>query len=454
MLRLRTWLLVLLVSCVKSNDITVRTSAIDDRSTTDSGDDYDFQHVSVEGYVQQKPGFYAVHDAGDWMAVWTPGPDNAHPPLPNVDLKTKMLFVATSKTPGAKSIEVQKITHTADGLHIYVVETLLADSCAPEPRKGAAMDIVSLDNVPFDMHVVYDRVHAETCGPPPDAVVACRIAGAGSAGSDKITSVPGENIDCDSSQSRPQVGQIISRAWQLNATPPGSAAKLVAGSGNMGATFTVDAWGVYQVGLDIRDATRDGSGLGVVEVLPPDIGVELYWTHATADPAQMPRIEFHVIEMPFGVGSLGDCTVMGQKSWCEMHNAVLLQQAVLKPESNKRYRVLVKYLDARLPGGPTPCVRAFAKGVLPQSSCDAEDAPRAKNASWDVGALDGPHAAFYDSHLSKPPVIASAASDAGAPTPTATTPVVIPPPPPTHTAAPPPPPPPTATPSSSAQIEL
>ncbi len=220
----------------------------------------------------------------------------------------------------------------------------------------------------------------------------------------------------------------------------------------MGATFTVDAWGVYQVGLDIRDATRDGSGLGVVEVLPPDLGVELYWLKPPADPAQLPRVEFHVIEMPFGVGGMGDCTVLAQKSWCEVHNAVTLQQALIKPEGSKRYRVLVKYLDARLPGGPTPCVRAFAKNVMPSSSCDAEDSPRAKNASWDVGALDAPHAVFYDSRLSKPPAPASA--DAGAPPAATTAPVVIPPPvtpPPVHTATPPPVTPP---PSSSAQIEL
>ena len=268
MLRLRTCLLVLLVSCVKSNDITVRTSPIDDRSPEDTGDDYDFQHLPVDGYVLQKPGFYAVHGASDWVGAWTPGPDNAFPALPaSVDFKSKMLFIATSKTPGAKSIEVQKITRTADGLHVYVLETLLAATCVTEPKKGAAMDIVSLDNVPYDMHVVYNRVHAESCGPPPDAVVQCRVAGSGSAGTENMTAVPGENIDCDSSQSRPQVGQIIKRTWQLNATPPGSASKLTVGKGNIGVTFPVDAWGVYQVGLDIRDATRDGSGLGVVEVL-------------------------------------------------------------------------------------------------------------------------------------------------------------------------------------------
>src|SRR5581483_11736968 len=110
----------------------------------------------------------------------------------NVDFQKQMLFVATSKTPGAKSIEVQKITRTFDGLHVYVLETLTPENCPAQPQKGPPMDIVSLDNVTFDMHVVYDRVHADSCGPPPDAIVACRIAGSGQAGGDRIAANVGE----------------------------------------------------------------------------------------------------------------------------------------------------------------------------------------------------------------------------------------------------------------------
>ena len=455
MLLRRVCALVFLAACVKANDITVRTSAIDDRSQSDTGDDYDFQHVPVEGYTQQKPGFYAVHGAGDWISMFNESPQGARPPVPaSVDFDKNMLFVATSKTPGAKSIEVQKITRTADGLHVYVLETLPADSCPPVPQKATPMDIVSLDNVTYDMHVVYDRVHAETCGPPPDAVVACRIAGAGQAGGDQIKASPGEMIDCDSTKSKPQIGTIVDRKWQLNAVPPGSATKLTVGKDNLGVTFPVDAWGVYQVGLDVRDQTREGSGLGVVEVLPPDAGVELYYTRAAnVDPATLPRVELHVFEL----GSFADCNIKTSKPWCEIHSAVALQQATLSPESNKRYKVTVKYLDARLPGGPGVCVRAFAKGTQPVSTCDGEDVQRGKNATWELGALDVPHATFYDARLPKPPapVVASNA-DAGAPAATLTA-VIPPPPPPTTTTtvthAPPPPPPPTA-PTGSAQIEL
>jgi hypothetical protein len=453
MLTLRTCSLVLLVACLPANDLNVRTSEIDDRAPRDTGDDYDFQHVAVDGYVQQKPGFYAVRTASDWRGAWTENAKGDVPPVPpDLDFKKRMLFVATSKTAGAKSIEVQKITRTFDGLHIYVIETLLPRTCpAGPPAKAVPMDIVSLDNVPFDMHVVYDRVHADSCGPPPDAVVACRIAGSGSAGSDKITAAPGEVVDCDSSQSRAQAGAITERKWQLNVKPPGSSAKLTVGKGSIGVTFPVDAWGVYQVGLDIRDATREGSGLGIVEMLPPDSGVELYLNHAeNVDPATLPRVELHVVELGLGLGSGGDCAILSQKSWCEMHTAVGLQEGMLSPEKNKRYRVVVKYLDARLPGTPVVCVRAFAKGVQPVSTCDAEDAQRARNATWELGALDVPHAVFYDARLSKPPTPVTPSAEGTAAVPTAT--ATHTPPPPTATAthhAPPPPPT-----SSASVIEL
>ncbi len=442
--------LLFIAACLKSNDISVRTSEIDNRSPSDTGDDYEFQHVTADNLTQQKPGFYAVHGPSDWMSLFTESAQGTRPPLPaGVDFQKQMLFVATSKTPGAKSIEVQKITRTFDGLHIYVLETLTPQNCPAQPSKGPAIDIVSLDNVTFDMHIVYDRVHADSCGPPPDAIVACRIAGSGQPGADRIAANIGETIDCDSSQSKAQTGTIVERKWELT-KPPGSSTKVVIGKDNVGVTFPVDAWGTYQVDLGVRDATRDGSSLGAVDVLPPNAGVQLYWTREGADPASLPRVELHVIEL----GSSTDCNAKTSKPWCEVKIAGALQQATISPQENKRYKVQVRYLDARLPGAPGICVRAFAKGARAQSACDGEDVQRGKNATWELGALDIPHATFYDARLPKPPESALANADAGAP-PAALTNVVIPPsPPPTTTATHTAPPPPTATPTSTSTIEL
>jgi hypothetical protein len=447
----RVFSLFFMAACAV-NEITVRTSEVDNRSQSDTGDDYEFQHVTSADYTQQKPGFYAVHGQGDWTSMFKESPQGTRPPLPaSVDFQKQMLFVATSKTPGAKSIEVQKITRTFDGLHIYVLETLTPENCpAQTAAKGPPMDIVTLDNVKYDMHVVYDRIHADSCGPPPDAIVACRIAGSGQAGADHITASVGETIDCDGNQSKAQTGTIIDRKWEL-AKPPGSSSKLVVGKDNIGVTFPVDAWGSYSVDLGVHDATREGTGLGVVDVLPQSVGVQLYWTREGADPASLPRVEIHVIDL----GSFTDCNAKTSKPWCEVKVTGALQQASISPQENHRYKVQVRYLDARLPGAPGLCVRAFSKGARAQSSCDGEDVQRGKNATWELGALDIPHAVFYDARLPKPPEPKIADADAGAP-PAALTNVVIPPPPPatTRTAAPPPPPPPTATATSTATIEL
>ena len=439
--------LLFIAACLNSNDISVRTSAIDNRSPSDTGDDYEFQHVASD-YTLQIPGFYAVHGAGDWTSMFKESPQGTRPPLPSsVDFQKQMLFVATSKTPGAKTIEVQKITRTFDGLHIYVLETLTPENCPAQPQKGPPMDIVALDNVKLDMHVVYDRVHADSCGPPPDAIVACRVAGSGQAGSDHIAASVGETIDCDSNQSKAQTGTIVERRWEM-VKPPGSSSKIVVGKDNIGVTFPVDAWGSYQIDLGVRDATRDGTGLGVVDVLPPNAGVQLDWTREGADPASLPRVELHVIDL----GSFADCNAKTSKPWCEVKVAGALQQAAISPEEKRRYKVQVRYLDARLPGAPGICVRAFAKGTRAQSSCDGEDVQRGKNSTWELGALDIPHATFYDARLPKPPEPVATNADAGAPASTLTNVVIPPPPPPATTHVTQPPPPPTAT--STATIEL
>ncbi|HEX4511968.1 MAG TPA: hypothetical protein VH054_00485, partial [Polyangiaceae bacterium] len=71
--------LLFIAACLKSNDITVRTSEIDNRSPTDTGDDYEFQHVSADNLAQQKPGFYAVHGPADWTAMFTESAQGTRP---------------------------------------------------------------------------------------------------------------------------------------------------------------------------------------------------------------------------------------------------------------------------------------------------------------------------------------------------------------------------------------
>ena len=447
-------------SCMDANRIIVHMGKVDDRTTPDVGDEYDFERIPSDGYTQQRPGFYAVHSDHDWLFVWNdPRPDAKPPPPPQgVDYEKKMIFVATAGDEGAKSIEVQKVMSLYSGLHIYVLETLVGPDCPAQPAKRP-MDIVELDTVPYDVHVHVDRVHADTCGPPPDAVVACRIAGSGAPGADKIAASVGDTVDCDSSKSTAKIGGIIDRGWQLLSSPPGSTTKLAPGKESVGMTFPVDAWGTYSVGLTVHDASREGSASATVDVPAPEGAVELYWSHVprNMDPATLPRVELHVVELPHTVGvASADCSMSAVKPWCEMHTVGSMQQVAVRAEPNKRYRVSVKHLDERRSDGPVPCVRTFPRGAPAVSTCDAQDTTRKAGAIWDLGALDFATGTFYDAHLPKPPAppasaAASASASAPPPPPTHAAP---PPPPPTHTAPPPPPPPPPKPSSGGADLEL
>ncbi len=431
-------------SCTDANRVVVHMGKIDDRTAPDVGDDYDFERMPSEGYTQQKPGYFVVHSDQDWLFVWKdPRPDAKPPPPPqNVDYKKRMIFVATAADDDAKSLEVQKVMSLYSGLHIYVLETLAGASCPAQAAKARPMDIVQLDTVSYDVHVHVDRVHDDTCGPPPQSVVECRVAGSSSPGADKLAASPGNTIDCDGSKSKPSVGGIIDRNWQLLASPPGSRAKLTVGKDSAGATLPVDAWGMYSVGLSIHDNAREGSAAAEINAAAPEGGIELFWSHVPRDfdVATLPRTELHVVELPYSVGAGSfDCSAQASKPWCEVKAVAMLQQAELRAEPSKRYRVSVKHLDERKSGGPIPCVRTFPRGAPAVSTCDSDDGRKA-NAVWDLGALDPATGDFYDPRKPKPPPppapSASANTDAGAPPPLPTHTAA---PPPAHTTAPPPP---------------
>ena len=122
-------------------------------------------------------------------------------------------------------------------------------------------------------------------------------------------------VDCDGNQSRPRTGIIKQRSWQLHEPPPGSLSKFTVGKGDIGGTFPVDAWGSYEVDLDIKDATRAASTSAFIDVLPPgDAGVELYFTNITSpDPAALPHVKLHVVQLPQALGSGGYCSALSHK---------------------------------------------------------------------------------------------------------------------------------------------
>jgi hypothetical protein len=428
--------LMALAFCTEQNRIVVHTGKLDDVTHPDVGDDVEIIHVPTDGYTNQKPGFYTVHDFNDWLFLWKdPRPDAKPPPPPReIDFSKEMLFVAVAQTDGARSIEVKKAIETNSGLQIYLVETLSGPGCPIAPNAPTPMDIVMMKSVPFDVHVHHDRVRAEECGPPPEAVAMCRVAGSGQQGAAKITAQTGQTIDCDARKSVPKTGSIVDRGWQFSAVAPGSTTKLTVGTNGLGVTFALDAWGTYAVDLEVRDQARVGTTVATIDAPAPETGVpiELHWMafDRNDDASMFPRVELHVAVVGSAEGGTtrmandkgGDCGPATARTWCDPRSTGTVQQMVLRPEAGKTYRAYVTYQDFRLKASPIACVRTFPKGRPSVATCD--DVVRNAGATWDVGLVDEATTTIYDPKRGKPTPYTPPAvvSDAGAPpAPTTTT---------------------------------
>jgi hypothetical protein len=396
----------MLAFCTEQNRVFVHTTAEGNISPPDVGDDIDLLHVPTDGYTAQKPGFYVVHDLNDWLFIWKdPRPDAKPPPPPQaIDFDKEMVIVATAPTEGARRIEIRKIVGENSGLHVYVTETLGGSTCAK--RQGPPpMDMVVIPTSPDDVHVHHDRVRDADCGPPPEAVIACRVVGSGVVGQSKITVSAGQTIDCDSSASKPHTGALTERSWQLSSAPQGSMSKLTLGGNAIGMTMPIDAWGTYVIGLQVRDEAQGAQTSATIDAPPPSIGVPLALQWASTDRNDevnmYPRVELHVVD---NGNASNDCGPAAAKTWCEVHAVGAVEDAVVRAEPGKTYRVYVSYQDFRLRGAPVPCVRTYPKGAPSKLVCDEQQ--RKAGDLWEVGALDDG---------TRAPIATPSTADAGAP---------------------------------------
>ena len=409
----------------------------------DVGDDVDIIQVPTTGYVDQRPGFYAVHGVSEWLQIWKDPRPDANPPAPprGVDFDKDMLFVATAPDPNARSMEIKRLIRQPAALHVYATETLGGTHCPQTAATSPPMAIVELESTPLDIQVHLDRVREDECGPPPGAVVLCRVAGSGTPGAVSMVAQPGTKIDCDSNQSRAHAGTIVDRGWQLSSTAPGSTTKLTLGPQSVGVTFYLDAWGTYRVGLEVRDQTHSASATAIIEAPPPDdaIPVELQWSKVDRndDPSMYPRVELHVAD---GASPADDCSATAARTWCNVRTTGTVQRALVHPEAGHSYRVFVVYDDFRLKGAAIACVRTFPKGPplpagsQPLSVAECDDNIRSAGAIWQPGLIDPASRTLYDPAKGKPTAFTPAPVVTHAPPPP-------PPPAPTHA----PPPAPTAT---------
>ncbi len=415
-----------LMACTTIGRVIVYPAHTDMKSTPDiEGTELAPTSLGTENYKGAAPGFHAVRSSDDWLSVWKdPRPDARHPPPPSdVSFKDQMVLAAVVDDPKVTALEITAVRRSPDGVHLYVTESLVGDGCtAPPAREEPLMAFVAVPRVDDDVHVHQDRIHDPRCSGAPEARIACRVAGSGQAGTDKMSGAPGQTIDCDGTKSAAVAGgTIVDRNWYLETLPLGSTTRLTVSKSTLGATFPLDAWGTYVVRHEVSDDTgKSGRGIATIDVAPPAgyVPIELVWSKfdRSDDPTTFPRVQLHVIEHPAPLGDrTRDCWLDAPKpAWCEIAEVGVTQQLKLKPQPGKRYRVEVKYVDDRFKGAPVACVRTFAaaSGNKPVDLCEYPDTVRNANAVWSLGAIEPDTGTFGDPNA-KP---VAPPSDAGAPT--------------------------------------
>src|SRR5262249_43962241 len=137
-----------------------------------------------------------------------------------------------------------------------------------------------VDRISDDVHFWIDKTTAPGCGGKPKAHVTCTVEGQSS---DKtIKAAPGQTVNCDSQTSVPGAsGSITDRAWALTERAFGSTAMMKLSPDRTTASFITDAFGKYNVRLQVSDqeAKGDEATLSVEVSTPKDaIVLEMGWT--------------------------------------------------------------------------------------------------------------------------------------------------------------------------------
>lgn len=424
---------LVLGACVSPSRVVVHTPQLDSKTRPDvAGQDVEVKTFPTDGFTNPKPGYYAVKTPTDWLLVWKdPRPDVRHPPLPaGVDFKTQMLLVAVLEGAATTGFELTGVRRSPDGLHAYITESLVGEGCtAPTNPPQTWMIVAAVATTDEDVHFHTDRMHQERCTAAPVAKVLCRVAGSGQVGTDKMIAQPGQTIDCDGTKSTPAAGaSIVDRNWFFEQSPLGSTSRTTVSKSTMGITFPIDAWGSYVVRHEVSDDSgKMGRGAATIDVPPPSgvTPIELVWSQydRSDDPSTFPRVQLHIVEHPAPLGDrTRDCSLDAQKpGWCEIAEVGVTQQAKLKPQDKRRYRVEVRYVDDRFKGAPVACVRTFPAGQKPVDLCEYPDTERKAGTVWSLGALDLTDGTFADPNAppKPPPVVdgGAAVGDAGAPGP-------------------------------------
>lgn len=403
---------IAVVACNPS--LSVVESPVGEKTPRDVGFEYELTHTHSEDYALQKPGYWVMTAAPDWLDIW----ENGHtagaklPVAPEVDWNVSEALAVVASDPKVSVVEIERIIESKGVLHVYVNEELLGDRCEPPVNKNPLrakshdwpMDVVTFRKRPIPLMVHVDKAKGLSCDPVPKVDLKCVIAGTPAGDSATINAQPGQVIECDGTKVTAQVGYIADRNWYFEKHPQESFAKFEVDANEQHSKFTVDAYGEYQVKLEaIDDRTKHGDGRVNVMVAPVDAQiVQLGWTQwdRKDDPSKFPKLEVHLLEVGFPIGTKDhDCTETVATSFCEIKVVANTRQIAVK-NTKGRYKLVVKYVDGREAHQPVLCAHTFAKGsTVAVESCNYTE--QAVGASWEPGVLNQATGGFEDPNKPK-----------------------------------------------------
>ncbi len=340
----------------------------------------------ADTYAGLPSGAFVVRDADDWRKMWK---GVADPPAYPKSVDPDMLVVVANRDQLVSTLEVTRVLESAGLVNVWVRQTMIGEGCARRADDPPSLDAVVTPRIdkPFKFYI--EDEDGPSCGEPPKAQIACRLAKADSWAS-KMTAKPGDVIECELSSVARGRYELVDQTLTLTDLPPGSNAKLEFGSsGATRATLALDTHGTYAVRGEATDeAGRRGRATALIEVLPKktrDVLLQLSWSDVdTDDPnAPSPRVLLRVTqEGPRGqrcssevpVPGLCDAKTRGDYTYMRI------------PASRRKLPLSLLYLDERPQVGPSPCVSVWFNGERTTSLCDRDH--RHAEDRWELGTLD------------------------------------------------------------------
>lgn len=353
------------------------------------GDPVRVRRPPPDSYSGLRTGAYVVRSIEDWNRMWRHVSDV--PELPqDLDTSKDMLLVLANQDETIGRLWVTRVVETGEHVAAFVRETTLGEGCVRRPEDPFALDAVIIPRIEKPLKIYIEEVNGESCGAPPKAEIACRLATAQNWLS-KMTAKSGDIVECELSSTVEGKYALVDQMLSLVDIPPGSKAKLAFSKrSTTRATLALDAFGTYVIRAEATDeAGRKGQATARIDVAPKktrDVLVQLSWADLDeGDPATpLPRVLLRVAqEGPKGQRCSAEVPVPGL---CEAKTRGPYTYMKIPARHRRKLAMSLLYLDERPQAGPSPCVNVWFHGERTASICDRDH--RHAEDRWEIGIVD------------------------------------------------------------------